>query len=359
MIRIGSGQVGGAVSSLEILDAYPNTLLGDRERRERYRSTDGTLFFHRHPTLFSYILVYYVQGFIQRPGHIPHELFVEECRFFTIPLDCHEQEKHFILHYADLDIEGTSSRQYLNAIGLAATLLACANLFLHDVSRDEFVYNHHLTPDRRLSFNLLESNSAFTWIELTCTLWFMLEYYLRVSRSQTADRHWEVFIDLTSILPVILSLVANTLSPWLPFIGLVYPLCICLKSFRVLRLTRYSSALNLLRITLSLSLTHVSMPFVLSALFIVPFGVGIYLLERNDPSSTIVDADIGLQWAIDTLTTIGFGTYIPCTYQGRFLSIVGCLFGVILFALPVPMVFRHYEILQQNALKRDLWRTSR
>ena len=346
------------MSSLEILDAYPNTLLGDRERREKYRFTDGMLFFHRHPTLFTYILVYYVQGFIQRPGHIPHDLFVEECRFFSIPVDYHDQEKHFILHYADLDVDGTSTRPYLHAIGLAVTLLACANLFLHDLARDEFVYNR-FTHDRPLSFNLIQSNSIFTWIELTCTIWFTMEYCLRVSHSHTADRHWEVFIDLISILPVFLSLLTNTLSPWLPFIGLAYPLCICLKSFRVLRLTRYRSSLDLVRTTLALSWTHVSMSFALCALVIIPFGVGIYLLERNDPSSTIVDADIGLHWAIDTLTTIGFGTYIPCTYQGRFLSIVGCLFGVILLALPVPMVFRHYQILHQNALKRDLWRRSR
>lgn len=318
------------------------------------------LFFHRHPDVFSYILFYYIQGFLQRPSHIPSDLFVEECRFFSVPFECDEDE-NFILQYEDIRPNKRTFRPWFSVTGLMISLLSCLILFSEDISQNDFIYNH-LMPNGQWIYSISLSSSVTIWIEMICTLWFMIELYVRYLYQSSSDQpngDWELFIDLISISPVFFSLLTHTLSDWFPFLILLYPFHICLKSFRILRLFLYCPGLELIRRTLFLSLPHLSIAFILCALFLVPFGMIIYLLERNDPSSTIVDLFSGLHWAIETLTTTGFGEYIPHTYQGRCFSIFACLFGLIILALPIPIVFRRYQMIYLNALKADLWRTYR
>ena len=318
------------------------------------------LFFHRHPEVFSYILCYYIQGFLQRPSHMPADLFVEECRFFSIPFECDEDE-HFILRSEDTRLKKRTFRAWFSATGLLITLLSCLILFSSDISKSDFISNH-LMPNGQLIYSISLASSLSTWIEMICTLWFMVEFYLRFFYQSSAgqpNRDWELFVDLISISPIFFSLLTHTLSHWFPFLTILYPFHICLKSFRVLRLFLYCPGLELIRRTLFLSLPHLSIAFILCSLFLLPFGLIIYLLERNDPSSTIVDLNSGLLWAIETLTTTGFGEYIPHTYPGRCFSIFACLFGLIILALPIPIVFRKYQLIYLNALKADLWRIYR
>jgi hypothetical protein len=290
------------------------------------------LFFHRHPSLFSYILYYYIQGFIQRPSHIPYDVFIEECRFFSIPFD-YEIDKNIILHYDEINNIPKSTSFY--SVSLLITCLSSVILFFNDFPSNQFLL-----------------------LDMSCTIWFMIEFYTRffyLSNQRESNRNFELFIDIISIAPVFLSLLTNALSQWFPFLIFLYPFYICLKSFRILRLIRYIKGLDLIRKTLVLSLNDLLIPLSLCSLFIIPFGIIIYLTERNDPHSNIIDPYIGLCWAIETLTTIGFGEYVPHTYQGRFLSIFVCVFGLIILAIPIPIVFRKFQIIYQNSLKRDLW----
>ncbi len=186
----------------------------------------------------------------------------------------------------------------------------------------------------------------------------MIEFYLRffyLTNFEASSVHLQLFIDISSIAPIFFALVTHTLSHWFPDFILLYPFYICLKSFRVFRFIRYIPSLDFIRRTLLFSLADLSITFILCSLFIIPLGITIYLMERTDPSSTIADPNIGLSWAIETLTTIGFGEYIPHTYEGRILSIFTCVFGLIILTIPVPIVFRKFQIIYQNSLKRDLW----
>ncbi|CAF3384244.1 unnamed protein product [Rotaria sp. Silwood1] len=339
-----------------ILNAYPETLLGNPDKREQYRLNDDMLFFHRHPSLFSYILFYYIQGFIQRPINIPQDIFIEECRFFSIPIN-YDEDENLILHYNKININQTIKIKYFNLVCFLISILSCIILFFNDLSRLDFIYNEFISNEQ-IIYNFILSNSIFIWIDMCCTIWFMIELYIRFfyySDYKELNQNFQLFIDIISIVPVILCLLINILSQWFSYVNLLYPFLICLKSFRILRFTRYISNLDLIRKTLFLSLNNLSITLTLCCLFIIPFGIIIYLIERIDPSSNIIDPSIGLGWAIETLTTIGFGQYIPHTYQGRILSIFACIFGLIILAMPIPIIFERFQILYQNSLKKNLW----
>ncbi|CAF0814214.1 unnamed protein product [Rotaria sp. Silwood1] len=339
-----------------ILNAYPETLLGNPDKREQYRLNDDMLFFHRHPSLFSYILFYYIQGFIQRPINIPQDIFIEECRFFSIPIN-YDEDENLILRYNKININQTIKIKYFNLLCFLISILSCIILFFNDLSRLDFIYNEFISNEQ-IIYNFILSNSIFIWIDMCCTIWFMIELYIRFfyySDYNELNQNFQLFIDIISIVPVILCLLINILSQWFSYVNLLYPFLICLKSFRILRFTRYISNLDLIRKTLFLSLNNLSITLTLCCLFIIPFGIIIYLIERIDPSSNIIDPSIGLGWAIETLTTIGFGQYIPHTYQGRILSIFACIFGLIILAMPIPIIFERFQILYQNSLKKNLW----
>lgn len=334
---------------LDILDAYPETLLGDRQRREQFRLDDQTLFLHRHPRCFSSILFYYIQGFVQRPLDMPLDLFLEECRFFAIPYQPDEDES-FLLHYED--IEQPSSKRLISIFNIFFTLLSCFMLFIEDPAETALVYEDFL-PSGQSIVRLKYPFSIVSSIELICTGWFLF-YLIFVSPSHR-NRYWDFFIDLISICPVFFSLLFYTLSHWAADFTLIHPFLICLKSFRVLRLMQLIPSCDLIRRTLFLSLNNMSIAFILTSLFLIPCAMLIFVLERSRSDSHIASFHEGLGWAIETLTTIGFGKYPPLTYQGRIFSLLLCLFGLILLALPIPIVFRKYQILYQNSLKEFLW----
>ncbi|CAF3684724.1 unnamed protein product [Rotaria sp. Silwood1] len=75
------------------LEAYPNTLLGNAERRKYYY--DNILdeyFFDRHRGCFEAILYYYQsKGRLRRPNLVPLDTFLEEITFFDLGQDAFAQ----------------------------------------------------------------------------------------------------------------------------------------------------------------------------------------------------------------------------------------------------------------------------
>jgi voltage-gated potassium channel len=79
-------------------------------------------------------------------------------------------------------------------------------------------------------------------------------------------------------------------------------------------------------------------------LLIVSVGVSVLLgilivpIERSHPESTIRTFSDGLWWAIQTLTTVGYGDTTPVTDIGRVLGVVMQVVGAILFGTVIAMI---------------------
>ena len=68
------------------LQRYPNTLLGDKQRRAYYFDCmNNEYFFERHRSSFEAVLYFYQSGGrLTRPEHISAEIFLEEIKFFDL-----------------------------------------------------------------------------------------------------------------------------------------------------------------------------------------------------------------------------------------------------------------------------------
>jgi voltage-gated potassium channel len=108
--------------------------------------------------------------------------------------------------------------------------------------------------------------------------------------------------------------------------------------FRIVKLTRYSRALNLIgrvikdrRAELAVAVSAMVIVMVLSSVLLY------YVEQPAQPEAfgTIPDA---MWWAVMTLTTVGYGDVVPVTPIGRFLGGLVAMLGIAMFALPTSIL---------------------
>ena len=68
-----------------LLANHPDTLLGNKQKRQKYYDRNRNQFFlDRHRLSFESILKYYHTGFLRRNDEIPIDIFLEELAFYKI-----------------------------------------------------------------------------------------------------------------------------------------------------------------------------------------------------------------------------------------------------------------------------------
>ncbi len=126
---------------------------------------------------------------------------------------------------------------------------------------------------------------------------------------------------------------------WMDLVGsipLVYPL-------RVLRMRRVLGVTNHLR---GLSPDDISNRFrgnpargtlfftiVITIIIVFIASTLIVQFEKRGPGPTIVKGEEALWWTVVTMTTVGYGDYVPTTTSGRLLAVVLMFLGVGLFGV--------------------------
>ena len=127
----------------------------------------------------------------------------------------------------------------------------------------------------------------------------------------------------------------------LPYLGpeaTVFRLLQLARILRLARLGRYSRAMRLLFD----AIRSRGPELMLSALVAVGLMLGaatlLYLVERQVQPDTFGSIPRALWWAVETLTTVGYGDVIPVTPLGRFLAAVTALCGIGVIALPAGVL---------------------
>ncbi len=184
------------------------------------------------------------------------------------------------------------------------------------------------------SINQYFGNTLF-YAEWILTIFFTIEYILRIIVSKKPLRYVKSFfgvVDLLSILPTYLSLIV----PGTHYLMVIRALRL-LRIFRILKLVRFAKAARVLgsALTASKYKIFVFLGVVLSLVLIM--GTAMYIVE-GDLQIGFSSIPRSMYWTIVTMTTVGYGDIVPISSMGKFIASIMMLMGYAIIAVPTGIV---------------------
>ena len=200
------------------------------------------------------------------------------------------------------------------------------------------------------SINSLEIRYAgiFYWFEVVTVAVFSIEYLLRVWSSVEASQRrdpqqsnfavrlrfmlsFHAVVDILAILPFYLLTFGL-------FGGIDMRFLRAVRLLRVLKLTRYSAALNMLITTFSENGRSLSAAFFILLTVMLLAASGIYYFERDAQPVAFSSIPAAMWWAFATLTTVGYGDVTPITVGGKIFGALITVIGLGMVALPTGIL---------------------
>lgn len=78
--------------------------------------------------------------------------------------------------------------------------------------------------------------------------------------------------------------------------------------------------------------------FVLLLTLALFFGSLIVPIERRDPNANLTNYFDSTWWTITTITTVGYGDFVPVTHSGKILGAILQVFGVLLYGSLIALI---------------------
>lgn len=128
---------------------------------------------------------------------------------------------------------------------------------------------------------------------------------------------------------------------YLPFIGVDLRVARSLRLFRVFRLLklgRYSAALQTLGTVLHKTRAELSVVLTVLVVMLLIASTLMYHVENAVQPDGFPSIPAAMWWGIATLTTVGYGDIYPVTVLGRLLGSVIAVLGIGMFALPTGIL---------------------
>jgi Ion channel len=88
-----------------------------------------------------------------------------------------------------------------------------------------------------------------------------------------------------------------------------------------------------------------AIPLIVVVSIIILGGIGVYLAEHKHPGANITNLGDAFWWAVETITTVGYGDYTPVTTIGRIIAVFVMFSGI-------GIVVSVLGILAQRRLQR-------
>ena len=174
----------------------------------------------------------------------------------------------------------------------------------------------------------------FYAIEWGFTVFFTLEYLVRLWCGENATRYAFSFfgiVDFLGVIPTYLGLLMHG-SRYLVAIRFLR----MLRVFRVMKLSSYEGELHAMNAALKNSRRRILVFLFFVLTMVVVLGALMYVIEGETNGFTSIPTSI--YWAIVTLTTVGYGDISPGTPLGQTIAAVLMILGYSIIVVPTGIV---------------------
>ncbi|XP_069001522.1 A-type voltage-gated potassium channel KCND2-like isoform X1 [Embiotoca jacksoni] len=373
----------------DTLERYPDTLLGSSERDFFFHEDSNEFFFDRDPDIFRHILNFYRTGKLHYPRQECISAYDEELSFFGIIPEiigdcCYEeykdrrrenqeriQDDDDMDHTndpvsADMSFRESMWRAFENPhTSTMALVFYYVTGFFIAVSVLANVVETvpcGAAPNRVKEMSCGERYAlAFFCLDTACVMIFTVEYLLRLlvapSRYKFVKSVMSV-IDVVAIMPYYIGLVMTDNED----VSGAFVTLRVFRVFRIFKFSRHSAGLRILGYTLKSCASELGFLLFSLTMAIIIFATVMFYAEKGSSGSKFTSIPAAFWYTIVTMTTLGYGDMVPKTIMGKLFGSVCSLSGVLVIALPVPVIVSNFSRIyhqSQRAEKRRAQKASK
>ncbi|XP_071358840.1 A-type voltage-gated potassium channel KCND2 isoform X2 [Trachinotus anak] len=373
----------------DTLERYPDTLLGSSERDFFYHEESNEYFFDRDPDIFRHILNFYRTGKLHYPRQECISAYDEELAFFgIIPEiigDCcyedykdrrrenqeriqddEEMDQTNELVSPDMSFRESMWRAFENPhTSTMALVFYYVTGFFIAVSVLANVVETvpcGAAPNRIKEMSCGERYAlAFFCLDTACVMIFTVEYLLRLLAAPSRYKFVKSvmsIIDVVAIMPYYIGLVMTDNED----VSGAFVTLRVFRVFRIFKFSRHSAGLRILGYTLKSCASELGFLLFSLTMAIIIFATVMFYAEKGSSGSKFTSIPAAFWYTIVTMTTLGYGDMVPKTIMGKIFGSICSLSGVLVIALPVPVIVSNFSRIyhqSQRAEKRRAQKASK
>uniref|UniRef100_A0A3Q4GE01 A-type voltage-gated potassium channel KCND1 n=1 Tax=Neolamprologus brichardi TaxID=32507 RepID=A0A3Q4GE01_NEOBR len=368
------------------LERYPDTLLGSTERDFFFHEETNEYFFDRDPDIFRHILNFYRTGKLHYPRQECISAYDEELAFFGIIPEiigdcCYEEYKDRRRENAerlqddeemdmnnDVTPVNLTFREYLwrafenpHTSTLALVFYYVTGFFIAISVMANVVETVPCgsLPNRSKEISCGDRYAlAFFCLDTACVMIFTVEYLLRLIAAPSRYKFMKSVmsvIDVVAIMPYYIGLVMTDNDQ----VSGAFVTLRVFRVFRIFKFSRHSAGLRILGYTLKSCASELGFLLFSLTMAIIIFATVMFYAEKGSTASKFTSIPAAFWYTIVTMTTLGYGDMVPKTIVGKVFGSICSLSGVLVIALPVPVIVSNFSRIYHQSQRAEKRRAQR
>nr|BAC53864.1 Kv4 class voltage-gated potassium channel C-terminus truncated isoform [Halocynthia roretzi] len=368
------------------LERYPDTMLGSDEKDFFYDETRKEYFFDRDSEIFRHILGFYRTGKMHFPRTECISAIDDELAFFGIIPEmigdcCYEDYRDRKRENQErlIDDNPPTATTLDGPGGILSGGPIKPRLSLRKRIWSAFSNPHTNTPALVFYYvtgffiavsvlaNIVETipcgappgsieilqcgeryQLVFFCLDTACVMIFTFEYSLRLFAAPNRCKFMRSvmsIIDVVAILPYYIGLIITDNED----VSGAFVTLRVFRVFRIFKFSRHSQGLRIIGYTLKSCASELGFLLFSLTMAIIIFATVMFYAEKGPENSSFTSIPASSWYTIVTMTTLGYGDMVPKTIAGKIFGSICSLSGVLVIALPVPVIVSNFSrIYSQN-----------